>query len=80
LRTHPTPLQVNWARWLINWTLELKDAKCRPSGSPPTDSSLTDLASRICNFPSHDTGCKFAEFASKLVPRPVAQVGGPASW
>lgn len=66
--------QVNWARWLINWTLDLKDAKCRPKASPPGDSSLATLASQICSFPVHASGCKFAEFASRVAPRPVSAV------
>lgn len=74
LRADLLPLQVNWARWLISWGLELKDAKYRPTGSPPGDSALSKLANQICNFPAHNTGCKFAEYASKVLPRPVSKV------
>ena len=69
--------QVNWARWLISWTLELKDSKCRPKGSPPGDSALASLANQICSFPTHVPGCKFAEFASRVAPRPVSEVCHP---
>lgn len=65
--------QVNWARWLVSWTLELNDAKCRPSGSPPGSSVLSKLANQICNFPSHNPGCKFSQYASKVLPRPISE-------
>jgi hypothetical protein len=55
-------MQVAWARWLITWKLELEDKKCRPRGSPAHDSSLADLANKICNFPEHNSDCKFAAF------------------
>lgn len=69
-----TLLQVNWARWLVSWTMELKDAKCRPTGSPPGDSALSQLANQICNFPTHNPGCKFSQYVSKVLPRPISKV------
>lgn len=42
--------------------MELADKKCRPSGSPPKDSSFLNLHMRICAFPTHDSGCKFADY------------------
>lgn len=67
-------VKVNWARWLVSWTLELNDAKCRPTGSPPSSSVLSKLANQICNFPSHNPGCKFSQYAFKVLPRPISQV------
>jgi ppGpp synthetase/RelA/SpoT-type nucleotidyltranferase len=77
---------VAWGRWLITWQLELVDKKCRPSGSPGRDTSLTAFYNRLhpstvpsCAFPQHAADCKFANFlrASNLTPQPAAADGGP---
>ena len=49
---------------VITWKLEVEDGKCRPSGSPPRDTSLAAFADlRIgggaaCEFPQHAEDCK----------------------
>ena len=49
---------------VITWKLEVEDGKCRPSGSPPRDTSLAAFADlRIgngaaCMFPHHADDCK----------------------
>ena len=55
-------LQVAWSRYLVSFQMELADKKCRPSGSPPRDSGFLNLHLRICAFPTHDSGCKFADY------------------
>ena len=67
-------VQVNWARWLISWSLELRDTKCRPKGSPPNDSTFAKLANSICKFPEHGPKCEFAAWAFKSLPQPVSKV------
>ena len=54
--------QVAYARWLVTWGMELEDKKVRPSGSPPREGVLADLAHQLCAFPSHAPECKFATF------------------
>ncbi len=64
-RPRPTPrarAQVAYARWLVTWGMELEDKKLRPSGSPPRDGVLADLAHQLCAFPAHAPDCKFATF------------------
>ncbi len=64
-RSRPTPrarAQVAYARWLVTWGMELEDKKLRPSGSPPRDGVLADLAHQLCAFPAHAPDCKFATF------------------
>ena len=55
-------MQVAWSRYLVSFQMELADKKCRPSGSPPRDSGFLNLHLRICAFPAHDSGCKFADY------------------
>lgn len=55
-------VQVAWSRYLVSFQMELADKKCRPSGSPPRDSGYLNLHLRICAFPTHDSGCKFADY------------------
>lgn len=55
-------LQIAWSRYLVSFQMELADKKCRPSGSPPRDSGFLNLHLRICAFPTHDSGCKFADY------------------
>ena len=58
------PMQV------ITWKLELEDGKCRPSGSPPRDTSLAAFASADgaepaaagCPFPEHSSHCRCARW------------------
>ncbi len=61
LNVHLLAMQV------ITWKLEVEDGKCRPSGSPPRDTSLAAFADlRIsgggagCEFPQHAEDCKCA--------------------
>lgn len=61
--------QVAYARWLVTWGMELEDKKVRPSGSPPREGVLADLAHQLCAFPSHTPECKFATFY-RCSPRP----------
>ncbi|KAK9836987.1 hypothetical protein WJX81_004431 [Elliptochloris bilobata] len=67
---------VAYARWLVTWGMELEDKKVRPSGSPPREGLLADLAHQLCAFPSHAFDCKFATFYSaKLAPQPPPAAG-----
>ena len=50
--------KITWARFLISWQHEIDDKKCRPTGSPPRGTSLTQL----CLFPQHSSDCKFAKW------------------
>ena len=50
---------------MITWKLEVEDGKCRPSGSPPRDTSLAAFADlraggngATCAFPQHAEDCK----------------------
>ena len=49
---------------MITWKLEVEDGKCRPSGSPPRDTSLAAFADlrmasgALCEFPQHAEDCK----------------------
>ena len=58
-----------WSRYLVSFQMELADKKCRPSGSPPKDSSFLNLHLRICAFPTHSTGCKFADYFQRCAHR-----------
>ncbi len=60
--------QVAYARWLVTWGMELEDKKLRPSGSPPRDGVLADLAHQLCAFPAHAPDCKFATFYRRACP------------
>ena len=46
----------------MTWGMELEDKKVRPSGSPPREGVLADLAHQLCAFPAHAPDCKFATF------------------
>ena len=61
-------MQVAWSRYLVSFQMELADKKCRPSGSPPRDSGFLNLHLRICAFPTHDSGCKFADYFQRCAP------------
>ena len=68
-------VQVAWSRYLVSFQMELADKKCRPSGSPPRDSGFLNLHLRICAFPTHDHGCKFAAYFQRCAPLRPAHPG-----
>lgn len=45
--------EVQYKKWVMNYKLGVHDKKVRPSGSPPTDSSLKSLGAHYLDMSSH---------------------------
>ncbi|KAK3247564.1 hypothetical protein CYMTET_42936 [Cymbomonas tetramitiformis] len=64
--------QIAWARFVLSWTSELNDHKCRAEGS----AKATTSARCLCPFPHHHSHCPHGRLEEEPHP-PAAREDGP---